>query len=156
MEEDSRNRVPLHLPARQPSRHPRQRAVSSRGRDWGGWKPDGTWGTKGLGSRCVRTSSRELEKAGLCVSRASNPWHVFLCSFRLYLQRKKYQEFQDGDKRALNRAQGLSEHGALGTCMGCRPGCQSYPRAFSRTHPSLSLINFPLCTGECSTSLQAH
>ena len=32
--------------------------------------------------------------------------------------------------------------------MGCRPWCESYVGASSRTHPSLSLIDFPFCTGE--------
>ena len=32
--------------------------------------------------------------------------------------------------------------------MGCRPRCESYVGASSRIHPSLSLIDFPFCTGE--------
>lgn len=32
--------------------------------------------------------------------------------------------------------------------MGCKPWRQSYVGASSRTHPSLSLIDFPFCTGQ--------
>lgn len=100
VKEDSRNQEPPHLPGRE--------GWELLGQGLAG-KPGETWGTKGLRSKCLRDCPRGVEEPDCVWAKAPTPG---TCSSRLYIQKGKITKNFKSDKRALNQAQGLSEHGA--------------------------------------------
>lgn len=68
---------------------------------------------------------------------------------------KTYEEFQDGNSRALNQTWKLSKHGVLWNCTSCTLVTSTFSKgsvttlAFSRTHVSLPWVGrglFCLCS----------
>lgn len=67
---------------------------------------------------------------------------------------KNYQEFQDGNSRALNQVQGGSEHRAVGGCTASHPRRQRSVSAFP--HSALQTSEDAIADTDSQTLPRAH